>query len=177
VTSISPEAEKRLREVSHLSEEAYEKTAQQCILDSLSFNDMYRRLEAVDEAHYKTFKWIFEDAPKNVDDDSDCLLVGSFTHWFSSRKGIFYISGKMGSGKSTLMKFLCGHERTQAELRKWAGMSDALRIFRIKKVLTRHSQQGDRILRDAGNLHYSANLTSYYYRIPSCCPAGNCCSF
>jgi len=133
VTSIGPEAEKRLCEVFHLSEEAYEKTAQQCILNSLSFDGMYGRREAVDKAHYKTLKWIFEDAPKNADDDGDCLLDGSFTHWLSSGRGIFHISGKMGSGKSTLMKFLSGHERTQAELRTWAGMSDALRILGSRK--------------------------------------------
>jgi len=41
-----------------------------------------------------------------------------FLHWLSSGNGIFHISGKLGSGKSTLMKFLCDHDRTTAELQK-----------------------------------------------------------
>jgi hypothetical protein len=41
--------------------------------------------------------------------------------WLSSGSGIFHISGKLGSGKSTLMKFLLKHPRTQMEISKWAG--------------------------------------------------------
>jgi hypothetical protein len=47
----------------------------------------------------------------------------NFTTWLRSGTGVFHISGKPGSGKSTLMKFLCSHERTQEELRIWAGES------------------------------------------------------
>lgn len=42
-------------------------------------------------------------------------------HWLSSGDGIFHISGKLGSGKSTLMKYLCDHPQTRIELEKWAG--------------------------------------------------------
>ncbi|SPO03019.1 uncharacterized protein DNG_05700 [Cephalotrichum gorgonifer] len=41
--------------------------------------------------------------------------------WLSSEKGFFHISGKAGSGKSTLMKLIAGHSKTQRELEKWAG--------------------------------------------------------
>jgi hypothetical protein len=44
-----------------------------------------------------------------------------FLHWLLAGNGIFHISGKLGSGKSTLMKFLCDHRRTTTELQKWAG--------------------------------------------------------
>lgn len=44
-----------------------------------------------------------------------------FLSWLASRSGIFHIHGKLGSGKSTLMKFLASHERTRAEAKKWAG--------------------------------------------------------
>jgi Cdc6-like AAA superfamily ATPase len=46
---------------------------------------------------------------------------GSFLNWLSSGTGIYHVSGKPGSGKSTLMKFLCDHPHTKAELEKWAG--------------------------------------------------------
>ncbi len=44
-----------------------------------------------------------------------------FTSWLSSGEGVFHISGKLGSGKSTLMKYLSFHPGTKAELTKWAG--------------------------------------------------------
>jgi hypothetical protein len=45
-----------------------------------------------------------------------------FIEWLASGDGIFHISGKLGSGKSTLMKYLYKHPRTRRELAKWAGM-------------------------------------------------------
>ncbi|KAJ4269477.1 hypothetical protein NW762_001137 [Fusarium torreyae] len=43
-----------------------------------------------------------------------------FLDWLSSSNTIFHVTGKLGSGKSTLMKFLCTHPRTETELTKWA---------------------------------------------------------
>jgi hypothetical protein len=45
-----------------------------------------------------------------------------WTNWLSSGNGIFHIAGKLGSGKSTLMKLLCNHPQTRVALQKWAGM-------------------------------------------------------
>ncbi|RDW93695.1 ATP-binding protein [Aspergillus mulundensis] len=45
----------------------------------------------------------------------------SFLTWLKTGSGIFHISGKAGSGKSTLMKFLSSHPRTEEELTHWAG--------------------------------------------------------
>lgn len=44
-----------------------------------------------------------------------------FIVWLERDHGIFYISGKPGSGKSTLMKYLCQHKRTRDHLKVWAG--------------------------------------------------------
>jgi hypothetical protein len=60
----------------------------------------------------------FDEGPKEI---SDCSSEESFLSWLSSGNGIFHVSGKPGSGKSTLMKFLCDHPRTQEELQEWAG--------------------------------------------------------
>jgi hypothetical protein len=43
-----------------------------------------------------------------------------FLHWLRSENGLFYISGKPGSGKSTLMKFICSDNKTREELKQWA---------------------------------------------------------
>ncbi|KAH8593568.1 hypothetical protein B0O99DRAFT_688404 [Bisporella sp. PMI_857] len=50
----------------------------------------------------------------------------SLLYWLSSGTGIFHISGKLGSGKSTLMKYLCDHNRTKLLLGEWAGLIRSL---------------------------------------------------
>jgi hypothetical protein len=43
-----------------------------------------------------------------------------FLSWLESGSGIFYLSGKPGSGKSTMMKFITREKRTAEALRTWA---------------------------------------------------------
>jgi ABC-type glutathione transport system ATPase component len=54
-----------------------------------------------------------------------------FMNWLSSGEGVFHISGKLGSGKSTLMKYLGDHRRTRAELIKWAGKHSLVYHIRL----------------------------------------------
>lgn len=44
----------------------------------------------------------------------------SFLNWLRTEDGIFYCSGKAGSGKSTLMKFLASETKTRDELSLWS---------------------------------------------------------
>ncbi|KAK1754464.1 hypothetical protein QBC47DRAFT_383979 [Echria macrotheca] len=44
-----------------------------------------------------------------------------YLKWLREGENIFHISGKAGSGKSTMMKLLLQHPRTLADLKKWAG--------------------------------------------------------
>ncbi|EWG35916.1 hypothetical protein FVEG_00104 [Fusarium verticillioides 7600] len=144
------------------------------ILESLEHDDMDKRHEMIEEAHEKTFQWIFDvdgaardgkagshfpaehdwDSVDTLDsDDSDGSADSSherqksrrrklkresdmertkdeiqmrqksrekFLTWLSVGTGIFHISGKMGCGKSTLMKFLSHHPETQTRLNEWA---------------------------------------------------------
>ncbi|KAE9367443.1 hypothetical protein N431DRAFT_416093 [Stipitochalara longipes BDJ] len=48
-------------------------------------------------------------------------VADSFLSFIEHDNGIFFISGKAGSGKSTLMKFLGGHNRVKALAESWAG--------------------------------------------------------
>ncbi|ROV90353.1 hypothetical protein VMCG_09737 [Cytospora schulzeri] len=49
-----------------------------------------------------------------------CVQREAFLKWLRSGRGVFYISGKAGAGKSTLMKFLSQEEKTRQELQAWA---------------------------------------------------------
>ncbi|KAF5710495.1 cytochrome c oxidase subunit 4 mitochondrial, partial [Fusarium mundagurra] len=53
---------------------------------------------------------------------SQIQAKAGFNSWLSCFRGgnLFHISGKAGSGKSTLMKFLYNHKHTRARLEEWA---------------------------------------------------------
>lgn len=88
------------------------------ILNSLSFGEMHRRFDSVAHANHETFEWILEEAPGQ---NAETLEIkASFRDWLLSGSGIFHIAGKPGSGKSTLMKFLCKDHRTTDLLETWA---------------------------------------------------------
>lgn len=90
------------------------------ILDALSFDTIDDREEKIEKAHAETFNWILSDqnhCPTEVEGSS------SIVPWLAKEdaKSICWISGKAGSGKSTLMKYIWTDERTRAHLSTWAG--------------------------------------------------------
>ncbi|KAL5325671.1 hypothetical protein ACEPPN_006800 [Leptodophora sp. 'Broadleaf-Isolate-01'] len=89
--------------------------AQDRILHSLQFPSISERYEQVSHAHAATFDWIFEN-PNDED-----RPWSNFSDWLQSGNGIYWINGKAGSGKSTLMKYLYGHSRTIELLKPWSG--------------------------------------------------------
>jgi polynucleotide 5'-kinase involved in rRNA processing len=99
------------------------------ILQSLAFDKMRWRFDHVDEAHFKTFQWIFEDQLDAEGRDHPNTV--SFVNWSADGTGIFHIAGKLGSGKSTLMKFICEHGRTTQLLKEWAGKTRKLVLAQV----------------------------------------------
>lgn len=49
-----------------------------------------------------------------------------FLDWLEHGQGVYWMNGKPGSGKSTLMSYLTGHKRTVKALETWANGSDLL---------------------------------------------------
>lgn len=71
-------------------------------LQQLKYDGMDLRQETVEEAHKKTFRWIF-DRPDEQRGQWD-----NFQEWLSSpQQKLYWITGKPGAGKSTLMKLIC----------------------------------------------------------------------
>lgn len=67
-----------------------------------------------------------------VVDRTKAAAKESLAAWLSSGNGIFHLSGKLGSGKSTLMKFLCEHELARTKLEAWAGRCASSRLVGTK---------------------------------------------
>lgn len=72
-------------------------------MSRLYFSEMKLRTETIPPAAEATFSWALAE---------DSLFI----NWLSSEKSLFWISGKPGSGKSTLMKLICTTERVQQQL-------------------------------------------------------------
>ena len=79
------------------------------ILESLQYKRMTARYEKIVQAHAKTFEWIYDERPLSQNGE----LQHHFLQWLKNGNGFFWVTGKAGSGKSTLMKFI-------TELSQWA---------------------------------------------------------
>lgn len=99
------------------------KDYRQQFLNSLRYPEIYSRQERVAEAHKATFQWVYE--PDGFQNSAPRWY--NIVHWLEKDSGIYWINGKAGSGKSTLMNFIHQNDRTSALLGAWAGG---------KKVLT-----------------------------------------
>ncbi|KAK4459685.1 hypothetical protein QBC42DRAFT_273894 [Cladorrhinum samala] len=94
---------------------------QKRLLASLAFDGMATRVDQVDKAHESTFRWVFEDEPNHQ------KPWHNLKQWLRSDHQVYWITGKAGSGKSTLMKFISqptelDHDpRCMPYLREWSG--------------------------------------------------------
>jgi len=59
-----------------------------------------------------------DEGPSTGTDD---LRTPRFKSWLKNSDSVFWISGKAGCGKSTLMKYVYQHKDTDAALAEWAG--------------------------------------------------------
>ncbi|KKY34004.1 putative small s protein [Diaporthe ampelina] len=94
------------------SGKALQLSAEQAVLDELHFSGIGQREASVHTAHWQTLTWVFGKPEQSS--------PASFEEWLSSDDDLYWISGKPGSGKSTLMKFLTHHPHTEAALESWA---------------------------------------------------------
>ena len=99
--------------VSRLAKEVRSSASDQMLLNSLWADHINRRRATVESAHQETFKWVLDPSSPS-----------KFDNWLRYHNGIYWIMGKAGSGKSTLMKFLLDHTRTADSLTMWAGTKE-----------------------------------------------------
>ncbi|KAK7408429.1 hypothetical protein QQX98_009414 [Neonectria punicea] len=91
------------------------------LLETLAYKSMLDREDEVTEAHGQTLEWIFDKTVLSDKHQND--FSNQFTAWLRTPNlgSIYWITGKPGSGKSTLMRFLSQHPISRDYLQHWAG--------------------------------------------------------
>lgn len=88
------------------------KNAAQDILDRLKYPEMNSRIQTLDEPYPDTFEWILkplsndESAPDPILAGESAMSWSSFPDWLEDGSTPYWVSGKLGTGKSTLMKYI-----------------------------------------------------------------------
>lgn len=90
----------------------------QTIVNSLLFETINHREDAIPEAYMRTSDWIFQEPYRLLDDNE---LWHSFPQWLHGPShDIYWITGKPGAGKSTLVKYILADPRLKPALREWS---------------------------------------------------------
>ncbi|EXL64835.1 hypothetical protein FOPG_18920 [Fusarium oxysporum f. sp. conglutinans race 2 54008] len=114
------------RLISESAQRIISRACEEIILNRLWFRKIHERRETVADAHLDTLKWALYP-PKDEAHWHD------LSQWLRqpSTHEVYWISGKAGSGKSTLMKYLYTQERTRKLLKQWSNVHDG-RLFLLR---------------------------------------------
>lgn len=74
-------------------------------MHELSPAELDFRADQIEDPFRNTFEWVFDTT--------------SFSNWLQEGTGLFWVNGKPGSGKSTLMKYILKSQRTWDLLHDW----------------------------------------------------------
>ncbi|KAK0735942.1 hypothetical protein B0T21DRAFT_365970 [Apiosordaria backusii] len=85
------------------------------VLESLHYRELPLRHDVIAEAHTVTLNWAL-----NTSQDAGAEALGSISRWLSGPDGLFWVSGKPGSGKSTFMKYVADNFQTKTLLARWS---------------------------------------------------------
>ncbi|KAL8808792.1 MAG: hypothetical protein Q9200_004023 [Gallowayella weberi] len=88
---------------------------QKCFFDSLYFPEIHSHEEQISDAFEGTCKWIFH----SEDETPRYQPWADFRNWLEKGTGAYWVSGKPGAGKSTLMKYVYEEKRTRELLDSW----------------------------------------------------------
>jgi hypothetical protein len=102
---------------------------QQRIHQLLQFDEISDRHETITEAHKDTFRWVYHrdhqslTEPTTSEDqtvDAPAPQYNNFADWILSDQQVYWITGKPGSGKSTLVKYLAKEPGTRRLATQWS---------------------------------------------------------
>jgi hypothetical protein len=90
---------------------------QDAILRRIYFRQLPNRVDDIPIAHAQTLEWLLQDKTGTTGQEMWANLPGWLQKDDSS---IYWVTGKPGAGKSTLMKYLYKHPRLPVLLQKWS---------------------------------------------------------
>ncbi|KAF6832931.1 small s protein [Colletotrichum plurivorum] len=96
-----------------IAEDAWNQLRKRKILDSLWFRKLHERKNDIKAAHESTLQWALKPPSEDVPWDD-------LAWWLRAGTGVYWICGKAGSGKSTLMNHVCDSVITTRLLSEWA---------------------------------------------------------
>lgn len=95
-------------------------SVEKAVLKSLDYDCRPVPYEAIHPAHESTFQWIYSSPSQSSPKPHH------FLEWLQKGNGLFWIRGKPGAGKSTLMKYITANPRTKVALQTWANPDRAI---------------------------------------------------
>ncbi|KAI0869460.1 hypothetical protein GGS24DRAFT_512070 [Hypoxylon argillaceum] len=115
--SLSRKVDRAHKDVQLRFTQVDQSTMREKILESLFFPDMHTRRYQIKEPTPGTLDWLFSSTHENLDHG---VTWSDFNQWLRKDTSTYWISGKAGSGKSTLMAHLVRDRRTRQELNAWS---------------------------------------------------------
>lgn len=100
-------------------------SAKKRFLDRLSFVSMHARSEQIASAFPDTYKWVLQPSHR-VHRSCDCIVA--WVGQAQPKSKVFWIHGKPGSGKSTMMKFLDSKIDKPKYTMPWTAESTVVRV-------------------------------------------------
>jgi hypothetical protein len=90
---------------------------QNTILRQLYFRQLPNRANDIPIAHKQTLEWLFKEKPEGYGEQ----VSANLPQWLQKTdSSIYWVTGKPGAGKSTLMKYVYCHPSLPLLLQKWA---------------------------------------------------------
>lgn len=108
------------------------------VLDRLWFRSIDDRKTNINERHFQTLDWALDPLEATLKWDN-------LAEWLRNGNGLYWLAGKAGSGKSTLMKYLSNHPQAITLVKEWAGQSELVTLqffFYALGRLEQKSQEG-----------------------------------
>ena len=89
------------------------------IFERLNFEELEHRLNAVAAPHRGTLEWVFDDLQMDE---------GGLLEWLGNQRGenLFWVTGRPGAGKTTLMKSMFRNDRIFDYLEAWSGQAPGI---------------------------------------------------
>lgn len=109
---------KRMQEDNNSSNRQGSVTEQ--ILSALWVSSISDRHDDIENAHENTFDWILPNQTFLGQQSCD------FSEWIESNNGLYLLSGRAGTGKSTLMKYIAAHPQITEAFQRWAGCHELI---------------------------------------------------